>query len=405
MSRVTPSAFLCTLLAVVASSSCDKVPLMAPTNSTIRLVSSVGVLPLAGTADITAVVIEAAGTPVQNGTVVSFTASLGTFEPREARTTNGQVTVRYTAGSTSGKAAISAFSGGTKSDNLEILVGAAGAGGVNVSASQTIVPSFGGTTTIIATVVDTGGNPLKNTPVAFSATAGSLSRSTAFSDDLGEARTELQTNVDTTVTALVGAGTAAVKGEVKITARDLPVVSIAVVNSAAPNMTEAGIPTIFSLKHENLASGSAIRSATINFGDGASASIGPLTGTTSIAHEYARTGFFTVSVTATDAVGLTNTSSLALQVTDRFAIQFTVTPGQPVGGVVQFQANSPVFRPNTTLRRVEWDFGDGQVSATTGLITTHRYTAIGTYRVRVRLFATNGDEGFWEGDVRVPSVS
>jgi PKD repeat protein len=404
MSRVTRSAFLGTLLAALASTACDKVPLLAPTSSTIRLVSSVGVLPLAGSADITAVVIEAAGTPVQNGTVVTFTASLGTFEPREARTQNGQATVRYVAGSTSGKAAISAFSGGTKSEDLEILVGAAGAGGVSVSASQTIVPSFGGTTTIIATVVDTGGNPLRNTPVAFAATAGSLSRSTAFSDDRGEARTDLQTNVDTTVSASVGAGTAAVKGEVKITARDLPVVSIAVVNSAAPNMTEVGIPTIFSLKQENVTTGSAIRNAVINFGDGGSSPLGPLTGTTSIAHEYARTGFYTVTVTATDAVGLVGVSSLALQVTDRYAIPVTVTAGAPVGGVVQFQATAQL-RNNTSIRTVQWDFGDGSGgNVTTGLITTHRYTATGTYRVRVRVIANNGDEGFWEGDIRIAAV-
>lgn len=403
MSRVTRSAFLGTLLAALTASACDKVPLMAPTNSTIRLVSSVGVLPLSGSADITAVVIESAGTPVQNGTVVTFTASLGTFEPREARTQNGQVTVKYTAGSTSGKAAISAFSGGTKSENLEILVGAAGAGAVTLRASTTIVPTYGGTTTLIATVVDTGGNPLKNTPVAFSTTAGSLSQSTAFSNDLGEARTDLQTNVDATVTAAVGAGTAAVKGELKITARDLPVVSIAVVNSAAPNMTEVGIPTIFSLKQENATTSSAIRSAVINFGDGASTPLGPLTGTISTAHEYARTGFFTVTVTATDAVGLVGVSSLALQVTDRYAIPLTVTAGAPSGGVVQFQATA-TLRTNTSIRSVQWDFGDGGTNVTTGLITTHRYTATGTYRVRVRIIANNGDEGFWEGDIRITAV-
>lgn len=404
MSRVTRSAFLGTLLAVVASSACDKVPLMAPTNSTIRLVSAVGVLPLAGSTNITAVVIEAAGTPVQNGTVVSFTAALGTFEPREARTTNGQATVKYTAGSTSGKDAISAFSGGSKSENLEILVGAAGAGAVTVRASQTIVPSYGGATTIIATVVDTGGNPLKNAPVAFATTAGSLTASTAFSNDGGEARTELQTNVDATVTASVGAGTGAQKGEIKITARDLPVVSIAVVNSAAPNMTEAGIPTIFSLKHENVATGSAIRNAVINFGDGASTNLGPLTGTVSTPHEYARTGFFTVTVTATDAVGLTGVSSLALQVTDRYTIPVTVTAGAPSGGVVTFNATA-TLRTNTSIRSVQWDFGDGTApQVTSGLLTTHRYTSVNTFRVRVRVIANNGDEGFWEGDIRILSV-
>ena len=75
-------------------------------------------------------VIESAGTPVQNGTVVTFTSSLGTVEPREARTSNGQVTVRYLSGSQSGTAKVGAFSGGSKSEDLQILVGSAAAGAV-----------------------------------------------------------------------------------------------------------------------------------------------------------------------------------------------------------------------------------------------------------------------------------
>lgn len=400
MSLISRSAFLGVLVAALAASACDKVPLLAPTNTTIRLVSSVGVLPLSGSTEVTAVVIESAGTPVQNGTVISFSSSLGVIEPREGRTQNGQVTVRYIAGTQSGKAAISAFSGGAKSENLEILVGAAAAGAVSLRASSTIVPAYGGSVTLIAGVVDTAGNPLPNAPVNFSATAGTLSQSTAISDANGEARTDLTTNVDTTVTASAGAGSSAPKGELKIVAKDLPVVSISVVNSAAANMTEVGIPTIFTLKHENASTGSAIRSAVINFGDGASTPIGPLTGSTSTAHEYSRTGFFTVTVTATDAVGLTGVSSLALQVTDRYTIPVTVTFGAPSGGVVSFQAQATP-RTNTSIRSYQWDFGDGQTSTTSSPIAPHRFVNTGTYKVRLRVIANNGDEGYWEGDVRI----
>ena len=119
----------------LALTGCDKVPAAGahqyddPSDA-----RAVGVLPIAGSTDITAVVIESAGTPVQNGTVVTFTSSLGTIEPREARTSNGQVTVRYVAGTQSGTAKIGAFSGGSKSEDLEILVGAAAAGACRVRA-------------------------------------------------------------------------------------------------------------------------------------------------------------------------------------------------------------------------------------------------------------------------------
>ena len=153
--------------------------------------SSVSVLPTNSTAEITAVVIESAGTAVQNGTVVTFTSSLGVIEPREARTNNGQVTVRYNSGSQSGTAKVGAFSGGNKSEDLEILVGSAAAGAISVRANPAIVPSTGGTTEIVATVVDTGGNPLRGAAVTFSTTFGTVVAATAISDTAGEARTQL----------------------------------------------------------------------------------------------------------------------------------------------------------------------------------------------------------------------
>ncbi|MFN7977955.1 MAG: PKD domain-containing protein [Vicinamibacterales bacterium] len=339
---------------------------------------------------------------MQNGTVITFTSSLGTVEPREGRTQNGQVTVKYTAGSQSGKAAISAFSGGAKSENLEILVGAAAAGAVSLRATQTTVPTIGGSTTMIATVVDTGGNPLKNAPVAFSSTAGSLSQSTAITNDAGEARSDLTTNVDATVTAQVGTGSTAVKSELKISAKDLPVVTIAIVGGASANSTEVGLPTIFSLKQENTATSSAIRSVNLDFGDGNNRALGALSGTTTVSYQYNRTGFFTVSATATDALGQVGVSTLALQVTDRFAIAVNVTQSV-VAGVATFSATATP-RTGTSIRTYEWSFGDGSSSSTTGSITSHRYTATGTYRVRVRVVATNGDEGFSEFDVRITSV-
>src|SRR5687767_10075493 len=78
------------ILAVVALAACDKVPLLAPTQSTITLTVSTTALGVNGTAQVIATVIEQSGTPVQNGTVVTFTGSLGSFDPPESSTTNGK---------------------------------------------------------------------------------------------------------------------------------------------------------------------------------------------------------------------------------------------------------------------------------------------------------------------------
>src|SRR5215211_6441027 len=75
------------------SSACQKVPLLAPTGSTITLTSSTTALSANGTATIIGQIIEAAGTPPHSGTHVTFTTTLGRIEPAEASTDiNGRVT-------------------------------------------------------------------------------------------------------------------------------------------------------------------------------------------------------------------------------------------------------------------------------------------------------------------------
>lgn len=62
------------LLALLAT-ACDKVPLFAPSRSTITLTAGQRILSFNGSVKITAVVIAPSGTPVQNGTAVRFTTS------------------------------------------------------------------------------------------------------------------------------------------------------------------------------------------------------------------------------------------------------------------------------------------------------------------------------------------
>src|SRR5471032_3222217 len=85
---------ICPRLSVVAvlvgsgllSGACSKVPLLAPSGSTIILTSAATALPVNGTATIIAQVLEAAGTPPQDGTLVTFTTTLGSVQPSQAET-------------------------------------------------------------------------------------------------------------------------------------------------------------------------------------------------------------------------------------------------------------------------------------------------------------------------------
>ena len=75
--------------------SCDSVPLLAPTNSSVTIDAQSRVVPTGGTTEVTATVIESSGTPVHNGTLVRFTTTLGRMDPVEAQTRNGIATTTF----------------------------------------------------------------------------------------------------------------------------------------------------------------------------------------------------------------------------------------------------------------------------------------------------------------------
>ena len=325
------------LAAAVAAAGCDKVPLLAPTNSSIRLVATVTVVPTNATVEITAVVIESSGTPVQNGTVVTFTSSLGSIEPRDAQTDNGQVTVTFNSGSQSGTAKIGAFSGGAQAEELEILVGAAAAGAVSVRANPAIVPSTGGTTEIVATVVDTGGNPLRGAPVTFSTTFGQLSQGNCH---LRRQRRgpHPADHHHRRPTSPPGSAAAPARRPPTVTvqARSVPAVTI---TAGTNNTGEVGIPMVFTLEPPAAATSNAIREAIVNFGDGTVRNIGSLLARTTIAYTYTRAGVYTVTVTATDVMNFTATSTVAVTINEAATVPITILATPGTGGIVNFSAS------------------------------------------------------------------
>ena len=112
MRKATVRRIQLILLGAVIVTACDSAPLVAPIGSTISVFSTVTALAPGGSAEITAIVIEEAGTAVHDGTVVRFSATLGTVDPVEAETRDGVAVTTCTAGSTTGTAQIAATSGG-----------------------------------------------------------------------------------------------------------------------------------------------------------------------------------------------------------------------------------------------------------------------------------------------------
>jgi len=242
----------------------------------VTLTASTLVLPTGGSTQISATVFEPGGTPVQNGTSVRFTTTLGRVDPVEVQTRNGVATAMFMAGDASGLADVRATSGPaggatsgtgsttTASNQVQIAVGAAAVDAVTVRSSAGSVPATGGSLDVVATVTGVGSRALPGVPVSFSTTAGTLSSSREVTDGNGEARTRLTTDADATVTAAAGTKT----GTVVIKA--LNPVATPTVNLTADPGTATAVAQLWKFTAEvlkNEAVGSPVQFEW-NFGDG-----------------------------------------------------------------------------------------------------------------------------------------
>jgi hypothetical protein len=416
-SRRATLAAACGAIAILASAvGCDKVPLLAPTGSVISLFATATTVPVNGETEIIANVIEngvaatppttpgtgngngtpgtttpgtttttnaGAGTPVQNGTLVSFTTTIGRIEPSEARTTNGQVRVKFIAAGQSGTATITAFSGGASGRLENLRVGAAGAERVLVTASpQTLAPS-GGTTTIVARVEDASGSGLPGLPVTFSTDAGTFSSSSALTDSSGNATTTLSTTRAAKVTANVAGKTA----EVNIGLN--PRTGITLTGPTTP--VSAGQPATFTV---GVGSTANVQNVTVNFGDGSSQSLGAISGSTTVSHTYDEADTYNVRATATEASGFT----------EQVATSVTILPGQPPSVIVSASPANPTVNARVTLtatvsgatstiQSYQWDFGDGRTATTTSPQIQVSYAQAATYTVIVTVNQATGPSG------------
>jgi hypothetical protein len=394
------AALVLGLLALMASAACDKVPLTAPSGSTVTLFSNTTIVPVNGTADITATVIESGGTLVQNGTLVTFTTTIGQLEPNEARTRDGKVTVRLNAGTRSGRAVVRAFSGGVTSGDLTVDIGGAAAGSINLTANPQAVPASGGTSTVQAIVFDVDGNRLPGVPVSFTANAGTLSSTVVVTDQQGVARTTITTNRDTEVTASTGGagggsggsgegggGSAsnAITATVRITATVLPTVTIT--PSTTTPVTDT--PVTFTVSAGATAPAT-VRSITVDWGDGSA----PQTfgNTTSVSHVYRSAGAFTVTATVEDTNGSRSTGSTVVVVQpSAFLVSVTATPSTVNTGQIVNVAAAVTQNPgNVPAVSTTFNFGDGNERTVEGLTTTHSYGRSGDFLITATVRFANG---------------
>ena len=378
----------CLLAVAVATSACDKAPLLAPGGTVIYLTAGSSSVGASGSIDIIAVLVEqgtadsddststsASGTPVHNGTLVSFTTNIGRIEPAEAQTQNGRVVVKFIGDGRSGAATILAYSGGARS---EISLNVGGAAAETISLTATPLSSSGGTSTIRATVQDTSGNPLAGVAVQFSASTGSLSATAALTNDAGIATVTLTSTSESAVTATVGSKTAsftvspATRSGLTIT---------------PPTTITASSPAVFTI---GVTSGSNVKNVRVNWGDGSSDNLGAISSSTSQQHVYGSGGTYTVTATATMADNSVEPTVSSTVSVAEFGVTISSTNNTPSAGAsVTFTGATT---PNTTQVDVyRWNFGDGTPTEdTAGPSVSHVFTVPGTYTVRLTVVPVKG---------------
>ncbi len=406
--------------------ACEKVPLLAPTGSTITLTASANALSANGTTTIIGQVLEPAGTPPHSGTHVTFTTTLGRVEPAEVSTdVSGRVTVTFHAGSANGTATIAALSGGatTGTDGaVRISVGTAAVGNVAVNASPSTVPSAGGSSTISAAVLDVNGNPLVGAPVSFSTTAGTLSSTRINTDANGNASVVLTTSQQATVTASVGAqapvvtpaagGTASAasgtaSGSVVVNVASAPGILI----TPPASSPSKGIPATFTFAVSAAAQNpSAIRSIVVSWGDGDVQNLGTFTGSQVQTHVFRNDGSFIVSATVTDAAGSTSTTSTSVFVVEAPlpGVDVTYTKSTTVAREVTFRVVITV-PAGIGIASGRINFGDSTSQSfgggTSRTIPPHVYPSASgavTYEVEVNVTDTLGREATGTTTVTIP---
>lgn len=388
----------------LASVSCQTVPLLAPSGSTLTLIPAANELAVNGSINIIVTVIEGASTstgtttattsvgqPVHDGTEVTFTTTLGTIQPATAKTTNGQVTVQLVGDGRSGQAKVTAYSGAATA-NTTINVGAAAAARLVVTANPQSLPSTGGTSTIAASVQDSSGLGLAGVSVGFSTTAGTLASPSVVTDANGNATTTLTTALAATVTATAagttGSGTTSTSGLTQTVA--IAVNPRTTVTVAGPSTAlTVSAPATLTITLTAATGGSPVVTAMhVDYGDGLGTALSP--GTTSVVHFYSNEGVFTVTVTVTDSTGAQSSGSAVLAVGALGASPTTVPSSITHGTSATF-----VVTPSNTaafIDHYEWNFGDGSlVQSTSSGTNSHVYATAGSYNIVVNVVPQYGN--------------
>lgn len=180
-------------LLVLVSPACDSVTPVAPEGSVLTVSISPTFIELTGTAVVTVVARKPSGQPVNRGTEIFFSTTLGTID-QMAATDDGGVAVSTLRGDgRAGDATVTVTSGAAAASVSEPVQIGAFAALISLQVTPTVVTEDGGRLSLLALVRDDTGVLLPNAVVNFGTEFGILDSGGAgiVTNSLGEARDTL----------------------------------------------------------------------------------------------------------------------------------------------------------------------------------------------------------------------
>ncbi len=180
----------CAVALLLASTACDSVDPVAPEGSVLTISVSPTFISLEGRATVTVIARKPNGQPVNKGSEVFFSTTLGTIDQMAKTDEDGVALATLRGDGRAGDAAITATSGAASAAVFEDVQIGAFASLISLQVTPTVVLEDGGTLSLLALVRDDTGVLLPNAVVNFGAEFGILESQGAgiVTDFNGEAR-------------------------------------------------------------------------------------------------------------------------------------------------------------------------------------------------------------------------
>ncbi len=170
-----PRALPLLLLALVTLviGACDSSDPVAPPGTVLSISATPTRIAADSSSRIRVVAQKPNGTPVNPGTLIRFSTTVGDIAPTVGTDDNGEVINLLLGNGEFGTATVTATAGTSESVSIDVQVGLS-AGSITLQADPSSVPETGGTVDLLAIVRDDQGQPLSNAQVNFKTDTGSL---------------------------------------------------------------------------------------------------------------------------------------------------------------------------------------------------------------------------------------